>query len=73
MYGKRNEENWINNEELAREYRKNVKFIFSFQYFLYGRGQSMNKIFNSHHFILNKNLKGMMVMVNIGAKEEGSC
>ena len=32
----------------------------------YGRGQSMNKIFNSHHFILNKNLKGMMVMVNIG-------
>ena len=34
MYKKRNEENWINNEGLAREYRKNVKFIFSFQYFL---------------------------------------
>ena len=73
-------------EELWREMKK-IELIMkhllanigkmSNSYFLsnisYGRGQSMNKIFNSHHFILNKNLKGMMVMVNIGAKEEGSC
>ena len=64
-------------ELIMRDLPENIGKM-SNSYFLsnisYGRGgQSMNKIFNSHHFILNKNLKGMMVMVNIGAKEEGSC
>ena len=63
-------------ELIMRDLPENIGKL-SNSYFLsnisYGRGgQSMNKIFNSHHFILNKNLKRMMVMVNIGAKE-GSC